>query len=107
MNDRSESASGDGPPVHPYKVLAAALLLPGTGQVLNGTPQRGLVFLFFMIMLGWVSMNLMPAEASFIGRTIGGVFIYGLSVIDAYRRARIRYEQWRYRQTHAAPDVAA
>jgi hypothetical protein len=94
-------------PIDPYKVLAAALLLPGTGQVLNGTPQRGLVFLFFMVLLGWVSMNLMPSEASFIGRTIGGVFVYGLSVIDAYKRARVRFEQWRYRKLNAPPDVAA
>ena len=98
MNDR---------PIHPYKVLAAALLLPGSGQVLNGTPQRGLVFLFFMIMLGWVSMNLMPLHASFIGRTIGGVFVYGFSVIDAYKRARIRFEQWRFRDQHPPPDVVA
>jgi hypothetical protein len=88
-------------PVNPYSVLAAALALPGTGQVLNGTPQRGLTFLFFMILLGWVSMNVMPAHASFIGRAIGGVFIYGLSVIDAYKHARIRYEKWRYARDHA------
>jgi hypothetical protein len=93
-------------PIHPYTVLAAATLLPGTGQVLNGTPQRGLVFLFFMVMLGWVSMNLMPPDASFVGRTIGGVFVYGLSVIDAYKRARIRYEQWRYRKDNPPPEVA-
>ena len=94
-------------PVHPYAVLAAAVLLPGSGQVLNGTPQRGLVFLFFMILLGWVSMNVMPPHASFIGRTIGGVFIYGLSVIDAYKRARVRFEQWRYRRDHPAPEGTA
>ena len=97
MNDR---------PIHPRKVLVAALLLPGTGQVLNGTPQRGLVFLFFMILLGWVSLNLMPADASFIGRSIGGIFVYGLSVIDAYKRARIRYEQWRFRHAHPPPEAA-
>lgn len=84
-------------PMHPRWVLIAAALLPGSGQVLNGTPQRGLVFLFFMIVLAWVSQNLMPPDASFIGRHIGGVFIYGLAVIDAYKHARIRYEEWRYR----------
>ena len=97
MNDR---------PTYPWTVLAAAVLLPGTGQVLNGTPQRGLVFLFFMVMLGWVSLNLMPAHASFLGRNIGGVFIYGISVIDAYRRARIAYEQWRFRVSHPSPAEA-
>ena len=91
-----------GKPISPYAVLALAIVLPGTGQVLNGTPQRGLVFLFFIIMLGWVSMNVMPVHATFIGRSIGGVFIYGLSVIDAYRCARIRLEVWRYHQRQAA-----
>ncbi len=90
-------------PIHPYAVLATAVALPGAGQVLNGAPQRGLVFIFFMVLLGWVSMNTMPEHATFFGRTIGGVFIYGLSVIDAYRQARIRFEQWRYARDHPAP----
>jgi hypothetical protein len=91
----------NGKPISPYAVLALALVLPGGGQVLNGTPQRGLVFLFFIIMLGWVSMNVMPAHATFIGRSIGGVFIYGLSVIDAYRCARVRLEVWRHGNARA------
>ena len=93
-------------PIHPYAVLATAVALPGAGQVLNGAPQRGLVFIFFMVLLGWVSMNTMPEHATFLGRTIGGVFIYGLSVIDAYRQARVRFEQWRYARDHAAPPGA-
>ena len=97
----------DDRPTHPWTVLAAAVLLPGTGQVLNGSPQRGLVFLFFMVMLGRVSLNLMPSHASFIGRNIGGVFIYGISVIDAYRHARIQYEQWRFRAAHPTADADA
>ena len=83
-------------PWNPYFVLAAAVLLPGSGHVLIGLPQRGLVFLFFIVLLGWVSVNLMPAGSSFIGQYIGGVFIYGLSVIDAYKRARINWEQWKF-----------
>jgi len=34
-------------PRHPYVILAAALLLPGAGHVLQGKQQRGLMFLFF------------------------------------------------------------
>ena len=89
-------------PINPYLVLATAVVLPGAGQVLNGAAQRGLVFLFFMILLGWVSMNVMPAHSTFVGRSIGGVFIYGLSVIDAYRCARARLEVWRYKQRQTA-----
>jgi len=83
-------------PWNPYVVLLAGALLPGSGHVLLGVPNRGLVFLFFIILLGWVSVNLMPADSSFVGKYIGGVFVYGLSVIDAYKRARISWEQWKF-----------
>jgi hypothetical protein len=83
-------------PVKPYVVLGFALVLPGSGQVLNGIPYRGLAFLFFIIVLGFVSANVMPERFTFFGRHIGGVFVYGLSVIDAYKLARVRYETWRY-----------
>ena len=83
-------------PSNPYLVLVLSVLLPGSGHVLNGAAQRGLTFLFFIILLGWVSVNIMPADASFLGRYIGGVFVYGLSVIDSYKQARIKWEQWRF-----------
>lgn len=83
-------------PRNPYGVLAWAIVLPGAGHVLNGGAQRGLVFLFFIILLGWASVNLMPAHASFFGRYIGGVFVYGLSVIDAYQTARVKWEKWKF-----------
>ena len=95
-------------PRNPRHVLAAAII-PGAGHVLLGQAPRGLTFLFFMIVLGWASTRLMPDHASFIGRHIGGVFIYGMSVIDAYRRARLAWETWHYAQDHrpAAPDPDA
>ena len=86
-------------PPRPRWVLLAALLLPGSGQVINGAPSRGLVFLFFIILLAWVSANVMPPQFSMIGRHIGGVFIYGMSFIDAYQTARVRWEKWRYAQS--------
>jgi len=88
-------------PRNPYLVLAAAILFPGSGHVLIGVSQRGLVFLFFIVLLGWVSANMMPADSSFVGRYIGGVFIYGLSVIDAYKIARVSWERWKFHQVPA------
>ena len=41
-------------PRNPYLVLAAAIV-PGAGHVLLGLAQRGLMFIFFMVILGWVS----------------------------------------------------
>ena len=83
-------------PQSPYAVLAAAIVLPGAGHVLQGKPQRGLMFLFFTIILGWVSLRLMPPDSSFFARHVGGIFIYGISVIDAYKSARIAWETWKF-----------
>jgi hypothetical protein len=86
----------NGAPRNPYLVLAASLVLPGSGHVLLGLAPRGLMFLFFIILLGWASAHLMPDTASFFVRHIGGIFVYGLSVIDAYKIARIRRETNKY-----------
>lgn len=90
-------ATGARTPWNPYWVLIAGTLLPGSGHVMLGVPLRGLTFLFFMILLGWVSVNLMPANSSFVGKHIGGIFVYGLSIIDSYKQARIGWEQWKLR----------
>lgn len=79
-------------PWHPYWVLLVAIILPGVGQVLNQTPLRGLTMLFFMLVLGVVSFNLAGPDISVIGQFAGGLFIYALSVMDAYLWARIRWQ---------------
>lgn len=83
------------PPHNPYLVLLAALVLPGSGQVLNGNPTRGLTTLFFMISLGWVTYHLTTPQHSFVGRHAGGIFVYAMSLLDAYKWARYRYEFFR------------
>jgi hypothetical protein len=83
------------PPLHPLWVSLIAVLLPGVGQVINNTPKRGLMFVFFMMSLGWVTLHLAPPEASFVGRYAGGFFIYAISVMDAYRWARYRWTFFR------------
>lgn len=80
------------PPFHPYLVLAVAIALPGMGQVLNGTATRGLMMAFSMLTLGWVSYHLTTPDHSLVGRFAGGFFIYAISVLDAYRWARYRWE---------------
>ncbi len=88
-------------PQKPLLVLIAAILLPGFGHVLQGRPQRGLMFLFFMIVLGWAGSHVMPPTASFIGQNIGGIFVYGMSVIDAYKWSKIKLETWKHAQDHS------
>jgi hypothetical protein len=90
-------------PRNPRLVLLAAIILPGSGHVLQGRAPRGLMFLFFTIILGWASSHVMPETASFFGRHIGGIFIYGMSIIDAYKWSRLKWEVWKHAKTHEAP----
>jgi hypothetical protein len=77
-------------PRNPYLILLASAV-PGAGHVFLGLPQRGLMFIFFTVILGWVSLRVVPLDKSFFTRHVGGIFIYGMSIIDAYRIARLRY----------------
>ena len=79
-------------PLHPKLVLLIALVLPGMGQVANRMPTRGLMFLFYIILLAVVTYNLTTPDHSFIGRYSGGIFVYMLSVLDAYRWALYRHK---------------
>ena len=88
-------------PPHPYLVLATALVLPGCGQVLNRQPTRGLMFLFFMVLLGGITFITAPPQASLIGHLAGGLFVYALSIPDAYRTARLRWTLFSTAQTSA------
>ena len=90
------------PPLHPYVVLALAIVLPGVGHVAVGQPQRGFGFAFFSLLLALVSWHTTTPDHSFIGRSAGGLFVWALSIPDAYRLARLKYETWRAR-TAAAP----
>lgn len=83
------------PPLSPRIVLLVAILLPGMGQVLNNTPTRGFFMACFMIMLGLITYNLAEPHISLVGKLSGGIFIYALSVMDAYYWARYRTERFK------------
>jgi hypothetical protein len=80
-------------PLHPYLVLLIAILAPGSGHWAVGNINRGVMFAWFMIILGWVSWRITGPEISPIGRLAGGLFIYAIGVMDAYRIARLRWAQ--------------
>jgi hypothetical protein len=82
-------------PINPYLVLALAILLPGVGHVAAGQPQRGFGFAFFSLLLALLTWHTTTPEHSFIGRSAGGLFVWALSIPDAYRIARLNYENWR------------
>ena len=91
-------------PLHPYLVLAIAIVLPGVGHVVMGRARRGLTLQLFMIALAFVTWQLSSPQRSLIGRLAGGIFIYALSLPEAYRLARIRWTEYHHpRSREAAP----
>ena len=84
-----------GAPWHPYAILTLAAVLPGAGHVALGQPYRGFGFAFYALLLALLTWRLSTPEISFIGRSAGGLFVWALSVPDAYRIARLNYERWR------------
>ncbi|WP_347312520.1 hypothetical protein [Defluviimonas sp. SAOS-178_SWC] len=87
------------PPANPYLVLIAGLVLPGSGQVLNRQPVRGLVFVFFILLLGGYTLKTAAPDVSIVGKLAGGIFVYAMAVFDAYKQARVRAEVWRHART--------
>ncbi len=87
----AELAAGARAPLHPYLVLAIAILLPGLGHVVCGRTRRGLTMQLFIISLAFVTWNLTTPAQSFAGRLAGGLFIYALSIPEAYRIAKLRW----------------
>jgi hypothetical protein len=79
-------------PPPPLLILALAVLLPGMGQVANREPVRGLIFVFFMLLLGAFTALTATPDVSVIGKYAGGIFVYAMSLLDAYKRARLREE---------------
>jgi hypothetical protein len=84
-------------PFHPYMVLALSILAPGAGHVFAGQPQRGFGFAFFALLMALVSWHTTTPDQSFVGRSAAGLFVWALSIPDAYRIARLQYETWRAR----------
>jgi hypothetical protein len=92
-------------PLNPYLVLGIAMVLPGFGHVVSGRARRGLTLQLFMISLGFVTWQLSSPERSLVGRLAGGIFIYALSLPEAYRIARIRWTAY-YGPQPATPAPA-
>jgi hypothetical protein len=73
-------------------ILLIAILLPGMGQVINNAPKRGFFMACFMIILGLITFNLAQPNISMVGKLSGGIFIYAISILDAYYWAKYRME---------------
>lgn len=81
-------------PLNARLVLAVAIVLPGVGQVLNRQPVRGLVFVCFAVLLGGFTLKTAAPDVSFVGKMSGGLFVWAMAALDAYKTARIRVAVW-------------
>ena len=63
-------------PPNPHLVLVVATVLPGMGQVMNRQPLRGLIFVFFIILLGAFTLKTAAPDVSFVGKMAGGLFVW-------------------------------
>jgi hypothetical protein len=77
-------------PHNPKLVLLAAILLPGMGHGLCGAVRRGMMMQAFMIAGAFLTWHLAPPTASLAGKLAGGLFVYALSLPEAYRLAKLR-----------------
>ena len=111
MSPRAEPIPADAkpedkPPFHPRLVLLIAILLPGVGQLMNNQATRAFLFATSIASLGWITYHLTTPEHSFLGRYAGGLFVYAVSIMDAYRTAKLRWEIWWDRQRRQAAAEA-
>ena len=84
----------------PYLVLALAVVLPGVGQVLNRQPIRGLIFVFFVVLLGGFTLKTAAPDVSFVGKISGGLFVWAIAAFDAYQTACFRAALLQHRSRH-------
>ncbi len=68
-----------------WLLMVAALLIPGSGHVLLGRPMRGLLLLFWMCILAFVTFRLSNETISIVGRFSGGIAVWVLSVLEVSR----------------------
>jgi hypothetical protein len=68
-----------------WLALVGAVVVPGAGHVLLGRPMRGLILLFWMIILGYITFQLSSPAVSPIGRFAGGIAVWVLSVVEIWR----------------------
>jgi len=73
------------------KIMAVVLLsmvMPCSGYVLLGKSVRGLMMLMWMFMFGYITYKLTSVNISLIGRLSGGLGVWTISVVEAYKMAQ-------------------
>lgn len=63
-------------------ILLASMLIPGAGHVISGKYKRGIILIFWMIFMGFLTSHFAKPGISMIGRYSGGFAVWVLSVLD-------------------------
>jgi hypothetical protein len=70
--------------------VISAAIIPGSGHVILGRPMRGLVFLFWMVIAGYITYHLTMETTSLIGRLSGGLAVWVISILEVSKISRSR-----------------
>jgi hypothetical protein len=65
-----------------WSILPLSILLPGLGHVILGKEIRGLLFVFWIIILGYITYQISTPGISIFGRLSGGIAVWVLSVLE-------------------------
>ena len=85
-------------------VTLMAFVLPGSGQVFNGSPARGVIMQFGIIFAAFISYQLTTPDISPLGRMAGGLLVYVFSIVDANGIAGLRVKAWERIEAGQARD---
>src|SRR5262249_47313340 len=58
MSVEPKSTTPGRAPLHPYLVMLIAIVAPGSGQWAAGNVQRGVIFVWFILIFGWIGWHL-------------------------------------------------
>jgi hypothetical protein len=65
--------------------IISAMIIPGSGHVILKKPVRGLMLVFWMLAMGFITYNITEESISFIGRYSGGFLVYLLSILEVWK----------------------
>ena len=63
-------------------IFFSAVLVPGSGHVLSKKPVRGLVYVFWIFSMGYISWMITDSSVNFVIRCTGGFLVWIASVAE-------------------------
>ncbi|HKK95953.1 MAG TPA: DUF6677 family protein [Anaerovoracaceae bacterium] len=69
--------------------ILLAIIIPGSGHVILKRETRGLMMVFWMFAMGYITYHLTDSSTSFIGRYSGGLLIHILSVVEVCNMSKL------------------